>query len=529
MNSKTTKASKNAPSEKCLQPIQLFPATGLATTRFKNLANCPHPFNCQPQTTRNNHSNGAKHFQNGFGKFQNTFKPNPDCPASQRTFQLRRINPFPQKSTEVSQENQNCETSSFLRPSVGKSKLAFSRPNFEQKRKNSQLTLSKTPKDSDLDHSETAEHSNLQRNTRSQLAIGVPIFSKISCSLFPASKLLRKKSELLPTCETLSDASENPFNRKLSNFISSKSSLTDTENQFTFSPELSLSEKETPISQLSVCLKNAVERLRDTQNSYGIQTLSVFRKPVFSNRKPHFTIDFITKVVDRMDLRERVLFLAIELFYFSRKIKSLEKIEPTLLGLSAIWVAAKFEDAWAPHSNPFFKLDSVKEVKHKLIEIESQILFALNFNLNLVLVYDYFCIFSFLGGLPKQAHCLGLYLLNSTLAVDSFQHSDKYTTAFAICQVVVTFLNLPVFWNNHLAGNKKIVGLKIDDQLFRAFQRGANLQNIAFDFVFEKENVEELVDEFQKTLKSILAKNNDTFVARYQRDIFAGVSQLKLI
>ena len=529
MNAKTTKPTKNAPSEKLLLPLQLFAFPGPATTRLKNLTNCLQPRIYQALTARNNVSNGNKQLQNVFGKYQNGFKSNPDCLAAQRALQLRRINPFSQKSIEGLQENQNCGFAGLLRGPVGKQKISFARPKFELKRKNSQLILSKTRQDSELEYSETGEYSTFQRNIKSKPTIGGALFSKISCSLFPVSKSLRKKNDLLPTCDSFSDVAKNPFSRKLSNLISSKSSITETETQLIFSPEIPPLENYDSISYFSICLKNALGYLKETQNCYGVPTCSVFRKPVFSNRKPNFTVDFITKVVDRMELKERVLFFAIDLFYFACKIISLVNVDPTLLGLATVFIAAKFEDAWAPHSNKFFKLDSVREVKDKLIELETQILFALNFKLNLVLVYDFYCTFSFLAGLPKRAHCLGLYLLNSCLAIDSFQQVDKYTLAFVICKVVIQYLDLPFFWNNYFGENKKMVGLKIDDQLFRVFQEFGKSQKVKYDFSFEKESVDEMNTELMSTLRSILTKNSDTFVVRYQRDDFAGVSKLRLI
>jgi hypothetical protein len=238
-----------------------------------------------------------------------------------------------------------------------------------------------------------------------------------------------------------------------------------------------------------------------------------------------------------MALKERVLFLAIELFYFSLRTPGLCDTEPTVLSLTAIWMAAKFEDAWAPFVNGFFKLDSVLELRPRMSLIEADILSRLNFNVNLVLVYDFFVAYCHVSRIPPKGIALGVFLLNSLLAVQSFYCCDKKLIAMALCRIVAKTFKLAPSWHiPTIAGRSNLVlpvggcllnrkRPELESLETERIGRPDNDLKISFDVVDLKHLEQELVDLLKETLPVI----GEPISARYDSDKFFRVTKVRLL
>lgn len=208
--------------------------------------------------------------------------------------------------------------------------------------------------------------------------------------------------------------------------------------------------------------------LNETQNRYGEAGQSCSGDPHTRLTRPNQGVEFIVKMVQRTALKERVQFLAIDLFHMAQRREELRHHEPTLLGLTVIWMSAKFEDAWAPHTNGFFKLNSVAELKHKMALLEAQILAALNFNVNLVLVYDYLNLFAAVGRLPARVRDFGVRALTSLLTHEDFHCCDKQLVGMALAMAAVKAFSLQPFWRERVAANgRRLLGVSVQCGLNR--------------------------------------------------------------
>lgn len=269
----------------------------------------------------------------------------------------------------------------------------------------------------------------------------------------------------------------------------------------------------------SISLK-VCEHLSDRQNSYGKFNLRDSNHRPFQGQRFNPFVQFITEVTSKVNFKVRVVFLAIELFYFSLRLKPLREFEFKTIALAAISMAAKFEDAWSFYVSPFFSLESVVKVKSEMIEVERQLLTALDFNINLVLVYDLFCLTSTLVNLSKEQYDFGLYFLNSALCFEDFQQSDKRSVSFALCKIAVKTFECSIEQTEVTKLSKKLIVLKIKND-----SKQNCSESETSEMVFDANKVEETVDIFEKHQKILFARKGRAISELYSRQCFSGIAK----
>ena len=312
------------------------------------------------------------------------------------------------------------------------------------------------------------------------------------------------------------------FGSMISSFFNSKTSLFKTLKQSEKQPK---NEENNGNSSFTLHLLKVLERLTERQNDYGFVNICNCQKFVLHSQNGNFYLDFIVQTCEKAKFKERVTFLSIELFYFSLRLKNLTEIDSSHLALTSIWMASKFEDAWAPVSNPFYQLKCIKDSKELIIKIEAEIFKGLDFNMNLVLVYDFFGIFSSLIGLSKDHYNFGVYVVNSLLYFNHCQRTNKKLLAFCVCKLVCKVFDLVPFWNENLIASKKYVGLKIVNNKFQQNLCEIVVENVKNDFVFEQVEVEDVFRELDLKLRMILTKNSEILIKRYSTILCEEVSR----
>lgn len=322
---------------------------------------------------------------------------------------------------------------------------------------------------------------------------------------------------------------------KMSDATASCANVTDDDLDVT--PELSSSPSLSHGVNYEACyLSSALQRMTSRQNHYGANRQTCAGSACFQDAACQTSVDFITKIVDKMELKERVLFLAIDLLYLCMRTPALCHTEPTVASLTAIWMAAKYEDAWAPFVNGFFKLESVASLKPRMAQLEAQILQNLDYNLNLVLVYDFYICFARLNAFPAQATAFGTFLLNSLLSFRSLHCCDKRAVAMNVCRLVAAQFRLPVPWTTRTLPSKRLLvvpvtqsfGLRASHHLestgpLAGDQCGRQIE-ITFDFGD--------LDAAGRELRLLIGASADAFGTalrhRYDSPRFFQVARIKL-
>ena len=161
-----------------------------------------------------------------------------------------------------------------------------------------------------------------------------------------------------------------------------------------------------------------------------------------------------------------------------------------------------------------------------IVSIEAEILAELDFNVNLVLVYDLFGIFSSLIGFKNSQHSFGVYLLNSLLYLNDFQRQNKSLIAFCICKLTCKVFKLNSFWNDGFLASTKCIGLKIVNNMFKQIHDIFSMESIKFDWVFEESAVEQVYDELDSNYREICRRNSDALITRYAKPNYEGISRV---
>ena len=101
-------------------------------------------------------------------------------------------------------------------------------------------------------------------------------------------------------------------------------------------------------------------------------------------------IDWLISLQNKFFYNSKTLFLAIKLIdrYLSEKQIFRERFQ--LLGITALFIASKYEEMYMKNINEYVEITAKTFNKYEILEMESQLIDLVNFNLELPLSIDFF-------------------------------------------------------------------------------------------------------------------------------------------
>lgn len=161
------------------------------------------------------------------------------------------------------------------------------------------------------------------------------------------------------------------------------------------------------------------------------------------NKKMRLVLyDWLINVSTDFKLKNRTLFLAIDLIELFLMNKQVSKAEYQLVGIAALFMASKYEEIYPPPLKAFSTTCDNFYTHKQIIDCETQILLTINFDMSRVLVFDFFEMFAASIGLEKRAHCYGLYILHLITMEMSFVSVSKAILAVSLCYVLTRLFNI---------------------------------------------------------------------------------------
>jgi cyclin B len=126
-------------------------------------------------------------------------------------------------------------------------------------------------------------------------------------------------------------------------------------------------------------------------------------------------VDWLVEVHRMFKLIPETLFLAVNIIdrYLSLKTVSRDRLQ--LVGITAMLIASKYEEIYAPESNDFVYISDGAFTKDQILSMEQQILNALNFNLLHPSPLHFLRRFSKAAGSDYTIHSLCKYLIELML------------------------------------------------------------------------------------------------------------------
>ena len=117
--------------------------------------------------------------------------------------------------------------------------------------------------------------------------------------------------------------------------------------------------------------------------------------------------------------------------------KSITKYQLQLLGITCLFLAAKYEEIYPPEFSKFLKVTENAYTKSQIVAMEKEILKVLDFKLTFPTCWVFYQKFCESGGLHKQEHNMGQYVLELTqleICMHRFRPSIKAASAVLIGQ-----------------------------------------------------------------------------------------------
>jgi len=108
----------------------------------------------------------------------------------------------------------------------------------------------------------------------------------------------------------------------------------------------------------------------------------------------HILIDWLIDVHLKFKLRKEVLFLAVNLIDRTLEIEKIDKCEFQLLGITSLFIASKYEEIYPPPLSEYSYVCADAYVDEDILEMESRILNAVEFNLlysSQISIFELYC------------------------------------------------------------------------------------------------------------------------------------------
>ena len=131
-------------------------------------------------------------------------------------------------------------------------------------------------------------------------------------------------------------------------------------------------------------------------------------------------IDWLISLQNKFFFNTKTLFLTVNLIdrYLSKK--PILRTRFQLLGVTALFISSKYEEMYMKNINDFVEITARAFNKEQILEMESELIDLVDFNLELPLSIDFFGILGSIYKFDKNEFRFGYFLLEAYLSNKSF-------------------------------------------------------------------------------------------------------------
>ena len=153
-------------------------------------------------------------------------------------------------------------------------------------------------------------------------------------------------------------------------------------------------------------------------------------------------IDWIIDVHYKFQFRDETLFMTILIIDRFCTIRQISRIRLQLLGVTAMMIACKHEEIDLPKMEDFIYITDNAYTKEDIVNLEFEILIALNFELLYPSPIKFFEYLSVNFNFDKKAHCMGKYLMESFLLDIKYIKYKASVISCACVYIVMKFFKM---------------------------------------------------------------------------------------
>jgi len=248
---------------------------------------------------------------------------------------------------------------------------------------------------------------------------------------------------------------------------------------------------------VSVYVKEVYSYLRKLEDDYSIRPNYMSAagnkgdKPEITARMRSILIDWLIQVHNRFSLLQETLFLSIGILdrFLQVKIKEIGRKNLQLVGITAMWIAAKYEEIYSPEVNDFVYITDNAYSPLDMRKMELDILKTLECHLGRPLALHFLRRYSKVGEVDSIQHALAKFFMEVTLLDYGFVHVNPSLIAAAALWLAIKLEDKPTVlspWTDklrHYSGYEESdiisFGSKIADQVVK-------LPTAKCNFVFNK-------------------------------------------
>jgi hypothetical protein len=209
--------------------------------------------------------------------------------------------------------------------------------------------------------------------------------------------------------------------------------------------------------------------------------------------------NFIAKCTHSLELKDRVWFLAVDLFDKVNIICQVKSECLEITALACLIIASKFESVRSPRLITFLRCSGSSSTRQQVAAVEESILKMFDFRVVSILSYDYYIIFSQLAGLPDKAKELGSFMLKIFLCGLKRYRQDREVVAFAVCLFLSRRFKVPQFWQSIKRNETDFFSLCLGSpKSQKSLQKQPGLEKVS-EYLFEVSATEQICDQITES------------------------------
>lgn len=158
--------------------------------------------------------------------------------------------------------------------------------------------------------------------------------------------------------------------------------------------------------------------------------------------------DELIGVSRALKLRERTLFLALELIELYLAAHRIAGDRIKLLAIACFFLVAKYEEIYPPKLDCFLKRLSSAVSKAEVLSFEHEVLGLIRFDMTRVISLDFFLIFLEVAEFDGPVANFGMFILNLCALEHSFYSCSNSLVAFGLCFFLHRLFKTPAFFES---------------------------------------------------------------------------------
>lgn len=168
--------------------------------------------------------------------------------------------------------------------------------------------------------------------------------------------------------------------------------------------------------------KDIYRYMTDLENEMPVRKNHLLGQPEINGRMRAILVDWLVQVHQKFRLLQETLFLAIAILDRYLQLEVVAKTKLQLVGVTAMWIASKYEEMYAPEVSDFAYITDRAYTKVEICEMECVVLRALDFSLGRPLPIHFLRRFSKASDVDSRVHNLAKYFMELAMVPCEMAH-----------------------------------------------------------------------------------------------------------